>query len=256
MRIESDPEMSTAWIILPFLPIIGLVVLFVGFFAAALSTPRLTGSPGVTTPNTSLFVFTFFGFLAVFIISIFIVGVLFAFMLYKLIKRRNTHFSRQILLYEDLVNLTRQLGSKKGVDVSLTVNNLDRTLRESRTEETEKGAVLWAILSVIPYVGGLVQLYIYYFLNKDFFKHERKEDVFVEDLNRALSTLGTTVNLPRRTIPVPDRSFILYFILTLVTAGLFGIYWIYTLLTDPNNHFRHQAMVEDTIIAQVSPVMA
>ena len=59
-----------------------------------------------------------------------------------------------------------------------------------------------------------------------------------------------------RTVPIPDRSFILYFILGLVTAGIFYIYWIYVLLEDPNNHFRQQAMIEDTIISQVTPLLS
>ena len=266
MRLESDREMSGAWIIIPLLPIIVAVIFviitIVAFIATASSlTFTNTTNPGTPTSRSTtssvLFpAFTFFGFFLLFIGVILLVGILFAFMLYKLIRRRNTHFSRQSLLYEDLVNLARELGAKKGVDVSLAVNNLDRTLRETRTEETEKGAVLWTVLSIIPYVGWIIQLYVYYFLNKDFFKHERKEDAFVDDLTRTLSAVGVTANLPRRMSPIPDRSFILYFILSIITLGLFGIYWIYTLLTDPNNHFRHQALLEDTILAQVSPVLA
>ncbi|MHB8176415.1 MAG: DUF4234 domain-containing protein, partial [Thermoleophilia bacterium] len=30
---------------------------------------------------------------------------------------------------------------------------------------------------------------------------------------------------------VPERSFIVYILLTLVTCGIYGIYWMYTVLT-------------------------
>jgi len=32
--------------------------------------------------------------------------------------------------------------------------------------------------------------------------------------------------------------------LTIATMGLFGIYWIYILLKDPNEHFKYHIQVE------------
>lgn len=251
LRMESDSHMSAAWVIVPILPIIGLVLFFVSIIAASVFIAT-TPPPPPGTASRSFGLGVFFGVLALFYIGIFVVAIIYTVMLYKLVKRRNTHFSRQTFLYEDLTNMAKEFAAKKGVDISLPLNNLDRTYREARVEETEKSAALWAILS---FITGLATLYVYYFLMKDFFKHERREEIFVEDLNRALATTGLVVNLPRRTVPIPDRSFILYFILSLVTLGLFSIYWVYVLLEDPNNHFRQQAMLEDTIIAQASPLM-
>ncbi len=243
--------MSAAWVIVPILPAVGGILFFTAFLLAAFSGVFVTTPPATTTPPP--FAAAFFGLLALFYIGIFVVGILYVIMLYKLVKRRNAHFSRQRFLYEDLINMAKELASKKGVDISLSLNNLDRTHREAMVEETEKSAALWAILT---FVTGIAALYIFYFLTKDFFKHERKEELFLDDLNRSLATAGIAVNLPRRTVPIPDRSFILYFILTLVTLGLFHIYWLYVLLEDPNNHFRQQALTEDTIISQVAPSLS
>lgn len=248
MRLESDSYMSAAWVIVPLLPLIGGVILFALFFAVLVTNPP--ANPPTTTPTPAFA--AFFALIGLFYVLVFVVGIIWVFLLYKLVKRRNTHFARQRFLYEDLANTVKELASKKGVDLSLPMNNLERTYREAMVEETEKSAALWAILS---FITGIAVLYIFYFLMKDFFKHERKEELFFEDLNRALITAGITMNLPRRTVPIPDRSFILYFILSLITFGIFGIYWIYVLLEDPNNHFRQQAMIEDTIISQVSPII-
>lgn len=248
MRMETDHQMSVAWLIVPLLPIIGAILFFVGIIITALTFVP-TGTPPTTTAPLGLAVF---GFFLLFEIGAFAFSILYAIMIYKLAKRRNTHFQRQHLLYEDLLTMAREVSSKKGIDVSMNLNNLDRTMREARFDETEKSAALWAILS---FITGIAALYVFYYLLKDFFKHERREDLFFEDLNRALAASGVTVNLPRRTLPIPDRSFILYFILSIITVGIFGIYWIYVLITDPNNHFRQQWMIEDTIIAQVSPVL-
>jgi len=75
-------------------------------------------------------------------------------------------------------------------------------------------------------------------------------------LNRAFAATGVSVNLPRRSYPIPDRSFVLYFILSIITVGIFSVYWIYVLLTDPNSHFRQQALIEDTVVAQFAPILA
>ncbi len=256
MRLESDGHMSAAWVIVPLLPVVGFIFFIALFFFFTLSNINLfitnstTPTGTTTTPAFGAFFFALFG---LFYLGIFVVGIVYAVMLYKLAKRRNTHFARQQFLYEDMVNMAKELAAKKGTDLSLSLNNLDRTYREARVEETEKSAALWAILA---FITGIASLYVFYFLMKDFFKHERREDLFIEDLNRALIAGGITVNLPRRTVPVPDRSFILYFILSLVTGGLFTIYWVYVLLEDPNNHFRQQALIEDTIISQVAPLLS
>jgi hypothetical protein len=254
MRLETDRQMSTAWVIIPILPFIGfLVYIFVVVAAifSAFSSFRFNTTSGTPpTPTAPSFAVGFFGLLALFYLVLFVVAILWAVLLYKLVKRRNMHFHRQMFLYDDLIALAKEIGAKKGIDISLQLNNLDRTSREVKLEETEKSAPLWAILSVFI---SILAYYVFYFQMKDFYRHERREDIFLDDLSKLMATVGIPVNLPRNSYPIPDRSFILYLILAIITAGLFNVYWVYTLISDPNNHFRHQAMVEDSIMAQVTP---
>ena len=245
-RLESDRQMSGAWAIVPLLPVIVGVVATVLFFAFLFSS--ITSVPGgrITNSTAASLAAGFFGALIIYYISYFVVLILVAVLIYKLVSRRNTHFNRQILLQEDLVNMAKELAAKKGVDVSILVNNMERNVREARLEETEKNATLYALLY------GLVWIYTAYFLMKDFFKHERREDLFINDSLRTFNALGLPINFPYRNPPIPDRSFALYFVLTLITGSIFGIYWVYVLITDPNNHFRQQMLMEDTIMAQLS----
>jgi hypothetical protein len=251
-RLESDQQMSTAWIIVPFLPIIGVILLAVGFAIAFFSAISSLSSPTPSPGSLSGVFATLFLFYLLVYILIPVIAAIYAIMFHKFIRRRNLHFNRQILLYEDILALVKQLAGKKNVDVSIPVNYLERSLREARFEDNEKNAALYAILSAgIPLVG----FYSYYFLMKDFFKHERREDMFFVGIANLLVTLGVPINLPQRTSPIPDRSFAVYFIASFFTVGIFTVYWIYALVSDPNAHFRYQSMVEDTIIAQVSPAL-
>src|SRR5437879_12220813 len=205
----------------------------------------MTPTPGTgTTLALGLF-----GLLSLFYLGYFLLIILLAIMIFRLVRRRNLHFNRQILLYEDLVSVAKELGSKKSTDVSVLTNSLDRNLREVRLDHLEKNATLWAILSL----GFDVRLYYAgYFLMKDFYRHERREDMFIQDLVRPFYALGVPINLPYRNSSVPDRSFALYFVLTLITGSIFAVYWVYVLVSDPNNHFRQQMLMEDTIMAQLS----
>ncbi len=247
-RLETDKQMSGAWAIVPLLPLIIGVVVTAAFVALVISSATSSTVPGVGIATG------FLGLLSLYYLSFFVLIVLAAILIFLLVRRRNTHFNRQILLYEDLVSIAKELASKRNIDASVLINNMDRNLREARLEETEKNAGLWAILIFTPFLLGL--WYTSYFLMKDYYKHERREDMFVQDLLRTLYQLGIPINLPYRSSPIPDRSFALYFVLTLITATIFSVYWVYVLISDPNNHFRQQMVIEDTVMAQVSPILS
>jgi uncharacterized membrane protein len=246
-RLETDRHMSGAWAIVPLVPLIIGVGLIVVFIAIAISAATTSG----TTAGIGL-VAAFFGLLGLVYLGYFIFLILVVIMIFMLVRRRNNHFNRQILLYEDLVGTAKELASKKNAEVSVLINNMDRNLREARLEELEKNATLWALMSIS--VFGL--WYASYFLMKDFYRHERREDMFVQDLLRTFYQLGVPINLPYRSSPIPERSFVLYLVLTLITANIFAVYWVYVLVSDPNNHFRQQSVIEDTIMAQVSPILS
>ena len=246
MRDESDPKMSTAWILVYLIPIflviIAVIALFYIVFAAMAEPWIVPEEPSVALP---LFVV-----LIILLVLLAIIGFIVSIILtYKLVNRRNTHFKRQMFLSEDVVAAVKTIAAKKGVDVEASLSSIERTVREAKAEETEKGAVLWAILTAVPYIGSLAQWYVYYFLMKDFYKHERREDGFWEDLTRTLDKCGVTFSVPRRTETTPNRSFVLYLILTIITAGLFWIYWLYVLLKDPNEHFKHHIQTEDQLLS-------
>ena len=86
---------------------------------------------------------------------------------------------------------------------------------------------------------------------KDFYRHERREDGFWEDISKIFGNLEVSFTPPRRMNPIPNRSFILYLILSIITLGIFGIYWLYVLIKDPNEHFKHHVQVDEQLLATV-----
>ena len=50
---------------------------------------------------------------------------------------------------------------------------------------------------------------------------------------------------------LPSRSFVLYFILSIVTLGIFEFYWSYVLIKDFNEHFKAQWQFEDSLMSVI-----
>lgn len=48
------------------------------------------------------------------------------------------------------------------------------------------------------------------------------------------------------------RSFVLYLVLSILTAGLFVFYWWNTLVKDPNEHYQQQWLVEDHLVSVIT----
>ncbi|RLI85122.1 MAG: hypothetical protein DRO98_07495, partial [Archaeoglobales archaeon] len=161
------------------------------------------------------------------------------YVVYKWVSRRNEHFKRQRLLFNSIKDFLKS----KGFDVS----GLETICMEVDIEETEKNAVLWALIQFVPYVGGFLLIYVYHFLNKDFYRHEKREEHFLSALSNVLSKAGFDFSYIRYNT-IPDRSTILYLVLTILTFGFFGLYWVYTLTKDPNNHFVEHRKWEDTML--------
>jgi len=243
MRDESDPKMSNVWLIVYLIPLFAIIIGIVSIFSSIILYSAVGTEAVVPIFLVSLFVLIPLLLLLGFIVSIIL--------RYKLVKRRNTHFKRQVFLFEDTVAAVKAIATKKGVDVEVGLASCERTVREAKAEETEKSAVLWAILSAFIF---LAEWYINYFLMKDFYKHERREDGFWEDLSKTLDKCGITFSVSRRTEATPNRSFVLYLIVTIITMGLFGIYWLYVLLKDPNEHFKYHMQIEDQLLSTLESV--
>jgi len=261
-RSETDKVLPIFWILLP---LVGVgVAIITGIIASVLAISSASidfdfepgvgfvPGPGFGPGSFGTFFPGVFSIVAIGFLGGLISTLLYVYLFYLLINRRNKHFARQSRFSEDLINYVKSVSDrKKGVDIQTGVSSLERSARDVRYEEVEKSAGLWAILTIIPFVSIFAILYILYFLGTDYRRHEIREIGFIEDTNKVLDKLGLGGIPERRLDPIPDRSFVLYLVLTVVTLGLFGIYWLYTLITDPNNHFKHHVKWEDELITNL-----
>jgi hypothetical protein len=235
--------MGAAWMIVPILPILAGIV-----FLVALVGLVVTSLPNLQQPATSVPAVA--GIVALYIsalTAVYFALIIEALAFYFLIDRRNRHFKRQQLLF---AAIPRYLLASKSSASHENIGKLAELSENSIFEEQIRPAGVWAILSI--FAAPLIGLIVAYSLTQDLRKHEERQRAYHQTLSLALSEVGIA-HTPTASSKAHARDPIAYVVLTVITAGLFWVYWFYVLLRDYNEHFMNQAVLEDRLLASLKP---
>lgn len=156
---------------------------------------------------------------------------------YQLVSRRDKHFRRLARLAEDAAVYLRARSEETGAELGDPQARLAEVERAMRTQAAERGAVIWTILCAL---AGIVYPVLWYVLMDDYARHETNEVALTAVLNHSFALLGTEAGIAFQQ-QIPARRFWLYLLGTLITFGVFGIYWLYVMIADPNQHFQAHA---------------
>jgi hypothetical protein len=187
------------------------------------------------------------------VLSIITFGIYAIYAHYKLIQREQEHFDRMGRFNSDLYKLTSEQADDTGKagEVSAQLDELrgmDEDFQRLQAGK-ERSAALWTIISIITF--GLAYFYVYYFLHKDLIEHQRAEAEYIEKASLVLNQLGVGKHPIGVEQIVGERSYALYLLLSIVTFGLFGIYWNYTFFKDGNAHFLEHRRFEDQLMSVI-----
>jgi len=231
MRGSTDEVLNELW---AFIPLISVILVI----AVSGSLYLVTTDP-VVSSGISLGI-------------AFVAQILIVILIYKLFNRNNLHNRREMMLRAAIVDLMKKNAAEKGISQAIAsqVQTMESINYESRSYEPERSAALWAILPIIPVVGWIFGLIALYYLTSYPPGHDRRWHAFTQQTQYAGSQLGMNLMLPSWR-SLPERSFIIYFILTIVTLGIFMIYWYYVLIKDMNEHYRSQWQFEDQLLREI-----
>ncbi len=151
-----------------------------------------------------------------FLASIATYGVGFFALFHRMIGSRNKHFQREAELEKKIVDFLQKNGKQPPA-------------RAEPPRQMNADAWTVSILLVIP------SFLIIYYLSKDLIVHEEHEDTF-------LSAAFPKQMFMQQTIPIKK-----YALLTIVTLGVGGIYWLYKVANLYNAHYKAQWKVEQEI---------
>jgi hypothetical protein len=151
-----------------------------------------------------------------FLASIATFGVAFFPMFYRLVDSRNRHFRREFDVEKQIADFLRNQGKEPPATLGVP---------------REMNAKAWAasIILVIPVFA------IVYYLSKDLVDHERRQEAFLASA------------FPQRMFMVQTIPIKKYALITIVTLGVGGIYWLYKIINMYNAHFKAQWKVEKEI---------
>lgn len=194
------------------------------------------------------------GFGKALLLAIVTLGIYGVYVLYKLLERREQHFERMISLRDSLVRelQVRAEGHGRAVEFQRDLAELSELNRAAaaRDRRGEKAPAPWVALGVLT---GVTNLYVYHFLNDDFCAHEANENAFRQKASTVMEGLG----LSQPDFPpagrMPRRRFSRLLAITLLTFGIYGVFWWYTLITDPDAHFDDHAVWEEQLRLALMP---
>lgn len=168
---------------------------------------------------------------------------------YKLVERRSAHAQRRLAFlsyFWHTLNARAEAAGQREL-VAEGLDNLSRIYQQIEAFErrNKREPVLWMLLRL---VFSPVGAYVNHFLNKDLIFYDEWESSYFANAEWVMQRLGYPVSVPRRAKPVQNRSTGLYVLLSIVTFGIFAVYWRAATMSDGNDHFDDDAAMEDALL--------
>ena len=210
------------------------------FLLPILMPDMVAGSPGIS-PFEIIVALGVFGAMGGLGTLSFIGVIVLVYLVYKWIDSLNKHYERIKNMYREAARYLRARGYE---DVA---KRFEDKLAELEFNVGNRNPVLWAVL---VFLINILVWYVLHMLNKNLIKLGNGE----YDLYNTLDEIARELNIRESGYAydefkkVPNRNTILYIILSILTFGVFMIYWVYAVTIDYNNHIRVHNRVEDKFV--------
>ena len=176
-----------------------------------------------------------------------------AYFVYSLVNVRNQHFAREQALLMEGLRLAKGNTPQGNLRALIPLDSASQSLQTLVHEEGEKSAVLLALLVLIPYFGMMVLIFILATLSKDMRKHESREEMVLDDLDRSVRE-SSLLPLVRRSGFIPRRQVAVFVLASVLTLGAFTLFWLYLAIEDFRPHFEYHARFEPSLLSTLSRV--
>ena len=160
------------------------------------------------------------------LLSIVTCGIYGYYIFYKLLERRDLHLARIANMVNTSVALLKEKAAQSGK------------------------YALWLVIGLVT--GGIGILIGYYFIMDDMARHDQLEAQYFTLMSAALAKMGLSGQASQAAPNIPDRNFVVYLVLSLVTCGIYAFYWLYALVDDGNKHVEAQVPWEDFIYSALA----
>jgi len=185
------------------------------------------------------------------LLTIITCGIYGLYIFYKLMERRDMHLARMANMVNTSVALLKDRAAATGKTelIAQELAQLEMVQREMYDQSRERGAVLWLIIGIFFGIGILIG---YYFVMDDLAKHDMLEAQYFTLMSQALAKMGLSAQASQAVPNIPERSYPMFLVLSIVTCGIYYFYWEYVLVDDGNKHVEAQVQWEDFIYSALA----
>lgn len=166
-------------------------------------------------------------------------GIYSFYVFYRLFWRSVEHNKRRLEVLDAALALAweRAVATGRGDELTPRFQAAGVHLQELRRLAGEfRDPVIWTIISAVS--SGIGQIVGYVFLDQDLVRHEAAEQAAEQELAAIYAALGASVALPPAVAPKARHNYVGRIIALLVTCGLYGLWWLYDLMMQGNDHQR------------------
>lgn len=171
---------------------------------------------------------------------------------YQLVRRMRDHNARRLDFLDAATTLAWRRAVDQGRADELTPRfaNAAGHLNVLRHMTTDfRDPAIWLVILIVG--GGIGQLVLDWLLDADLVKHGAAEAAVEAELVTIYAALGIDLGLLPRARPKSPHQYVGRIVATFVTCGLYGLWWLYDLMVEGNDHFDRDWAWEDGFVAHV-----
>ena len=254
-RSNTDRKISIGLTVVASLSTLLAIIVIVAYIIAVLSIIASSGTSSIhisptqypsTIQSEKMMIPGMLGILSL-IGGVILIGILFVvieiYVFYRWLDARNKHFNRSREFYHAVAEYLNEKVSGEARDkIQEFKGSVDALWNMKRREI---GSIVWAILAAIFSLG----MYLLIHITIDYYIHRKLEEEVSIKLNDVFTALGLEKAEWREVFE--EREVLLYALLTLLTLGLFQIYWYYVISKDQNEHFDTHSRFEEQVIGNL-----
>lgn len=179
-------------------------------------------------------------------------GIYGLYVFYQLVRRMRDHNERRVDFFDAALAFAWEEAGRRGLQSELTpsfqrasahMDVLERMTRNFREP------VVWVVLAVVA--RGIAELIAFILLDQDIVKHDRSEVGVEYELALIFWRLGQPLSVPDQTRVKMQNNYVGRIVATIVSFGIYLLWWYYDQMIEPNLHFRTNWAQEDALVAAV-----
>jgi hypothetical protein len=184
--------------------------------------------------------------------TILTLGIYGFYVFYQLVRRMRDHNSRRLELLDAAITLGWEEAGRRGLQAELTPSfqraSAHLTVMRRMTGDF-RDPLIWVLLSIVA--SGIVHVIAFIFLDQDLVNHDRAEVGVEYELALIYGRLGHPLAYPDTNRVKGRHNYVARVVVLIVTFGIYGFWWWYDMMEEPNRHFYMNWAEEDELASAV-----